>query len=245
MALAFAPAPREEEEELLLPPCSPSTPRPQAPPWAEVALSVYELHGAEALNAVTELVGLGGAYHVGLEVYWLEWSYGRSDVGTGVHVVPLGKSTTGTFKERVSLGRTPLPLDKVFDVLAYMRQRWLGTDYHFLRRNCGHFCIELARRLRVPSKVPRWAISLAEHGDWLTQWFGDDAAAAAALCCGRGEEEMDGEALLKLLRLDPVVAKHELEWYWSQVRGDVRAEEALLPPPPPQWTTVPPGLELL
>merc|ERR1712012_516262 len=116
---------RGAEDSLLLP-CYARMPRAQSPPWAEVALSVYELHGAEVLNAVTEFVGLGGAYHIGLEVYWLEWSYGRSNAGTGVHVVPRGKSTMGTFKERVSLGCTPLPLDKVFDMLAHMRQRWLG-----------------------------------------------------------------------------------------------------------------------
>merc|ERR1740121_3151192 len=109
----------------------------EPPQWAEVAVSVYELNGASMLNAVTETVGLGGAYHVGIEVYWLEWSYGRNETGTGVHVVPVGQSTMGKFKERVSLGRTPLPPQAVFSILAQMRHEWLGREYHFLRRNCG------------------------------------------------------------------------------------------------------------
>lgn len=222
------------------------------PPWAEVALSVYELNGASVLNKVTESVGLGGAYHVGIEVYWLEWSYGRYQTGTGVHVVPVGQSSMGKFKERVSLGCTPLAPHDVFNALARMRHEWLGPDYHLLRQNCGHFCIDLARRLRVPGKVPRWATSLAEHGDWLTQWLGDPAGPSYS----RAADELNGEALLEMLRNDPVVAKNELEWYWAQAHTFERTRDAVQqdfrhmmmpppPPPPPQWIPAPPGQRLL
>lgn len=219
-----------------------------------MALSVYELKGASILNSMTEAVGLGGAYHVGIEVYWLEWSYGRNPTGTGVHVVPVGQSTMGKFKERVSLGRTPLEPQEVFNVLAQMRHEWLGKDYHFLRQNCGHFCSELARRLGVPGEVPKWYTSLAEHADWVAQWFGDPVDGGA----NEDVDEMDGGAMLQMLRNDPVVAKNELEWYWAQAHTFERVRDATQqefwegaqahPPPgpaPPQWIQVPPGQALL
>mmetsp|Transcript_82416 Transcript_82416/g.214743 ORF Transcript_82416/g.214743 Transcript_82416/m.214743 type:complete len:254 (-) Transcript_82416:471-1232(-) len=196
----------------------------EPPPWAEVALSVYELNGAKALNAVTETVGLGGAYHVGIEVYWLEWSYGWNFRGTGVHVVPIGQSRIGKFKERISLGRTPLPPHEVFNVLAQLRREWPGQEYHYLRQNCGHFCAELSRRLYVPGEIPSWVTVLAETGDWLSQVFGvslEGPDVEADI-----EEDIGGHNLLELLREDPVVAKNELEWQWAQEHTFERARNA-------------------
>jgi len=191
----------------------------ESPEWAEVALSVYELNGARALNAVAEAVGLGGAYHVGIEVYWLEWSFGWNVKGTGVHVVPVAQSKIGTFKERISLGKTPLPPHLVFNVLAGMRSEWIGQEYHYLRRNCGHFCAELARRLCVPGEIPEWVTSLAETGDWVSQLFMPKLS----------EEECPGEIQPLTLQADrrpgtvsdkgreeQAVAKSELEWQWAQ-----------------------------
>lgn len=88
---------------------------------SQVALSIYELHGSSALNLLTRAANMGGAYHVGVEVYFLEWSFGWCEEGSGVYMAPRprpqseerpevfpGKSTLGSFRERVPLGRTPL-----------------------------------------------------------------------------------------------------------------------------------------
>lgn len=210
---------------MLAPPMLPWCPMAAAeepPPWAEVAVVLYELRGASALNAVTEKIGLGGAYHLGIEVYWLEWSYGLKSGGTGVHVVPIGRSPMGVFKERVSLGRTPLPPHEVFNILAHMRCEWRGQDYHLLRQNCGHFCTELARRLHVPGTIPKWATSLAEVGNWLSEWFGDPIEPPSDEALS-DVDDVDGEGLLNLLRNDPVVAKNELEWHWAREHSMQRA----------------------
>jgi len=204
----------------------------EPPPWAEVALSVYVLHGAKALNTVAEGIGLGGVYHVGIEVYWLEWSYGWSCRGTGVHCVSVGQSRIGKFKERLVLGRTPMPPHEVFNVLAQMRKDWPGQDYHYLRQNCGHFCAELAKLLRVPGEIPTWVTSLAETGDWIAQLFtgggstqDDDESSSQS-----GDEmvEKDNEvqrscSLLDMLDEDPIVVKSELEWQWAQEHTFERA----------------------
>lgn len=136
----------------------------EAPAWAEVALSIYDLHGTWAINGLTKTVGLGGAFHVGVEIYWLEWSYGWTPTGTGVHVVHVGQSWQGSLRDRVPLGRTPFSCEKVVEILANLRKEWPGRSYHPLRQNCGHFCAELAQRLKVQD-VPSWINSLAATGD--------------------------------------------------------------------------------
>uniref|UniRef100_A0A7S2I796 PPPDE domain-containing protein n=1 Tax=Zooxanthella nutricula TaxID=1333877 RepID=A0A7S2I796_9DINO len=221
-SFVLPPPPESFTVPRLAPPPPPSTLEP--PAWAEVALSVYELNGARALNAVTERVGLGGAYHVGIEVYWLEWSYGWSFRGTGVHVVPVGQSKIGKFKERISLGKTPLPPHEVFAVLAQLRRQWAGQDYHYLRQNCGHFCAELAMRLRVPGEIPGWVTSLAETGDWLAQMLGVQDGSED--CGPSSQEEVTPRTVLELLRHDPAVAKSELEWQWAQEHTFWKAQRA-------------------
>lgn len=132
---------------------------------AEVALLVYDLEGAGALNAATRLLGFG-AFHVSIEVYGLEWSYGSTAQGTGVFSVPSGQSFQWTLRERLPLGRTPSTLVQVDAMLEELRPLWPGAQYHALRRNCVHFSTELASRLRVRS-VPTWVNLLAGTCDQL------------------------------------------------------------------------------
>jgi len=136
---------------------------------ADVALSVYSLKGASAMNKITEMAGLGGAYHVGVEILSLEWSFGWTPEGTGVHNVYAGCSEAGAFKERVVLGQTPCSPRAVLDIIGELREAWPGTSYNLLRRNCAHFSMELVQRLKV-REFPDWVTSLASLIDWLTRW---------------------------------------------------------------------------
>jgi len=146
---------------------------PEMPPMpsvrTEVALSVYALKGASALNAVTELAGLGGAYHVGVEIHCLEWSFGYCEQGSGVQNVYAGCSEAGTFKQRVCLGPTPCEVQEVIAILGELREAWPGRSYNLLRRNCAHFSMDLVRRLRV-QELPSWVNSLAALLDWVATW---------------------------------------------------------------------------
>jgi len=137
---------------------------PRASYVTQVALSIYDLHGASAINAVTKQAGFGGAFHIGLEIYDLEWSYGWTKHGTGVHVVRPGKSWQGTFRERISLGRTNCTPRQVIGILTVLRRSWPGRAYHPLKKNCGHFCEVLAQHLHV-SDVPKWINAMAAMGD--------------------------------------------------------------------------------
>eukprot|EP00927_Polykrikos_kofoidii_P078123 TRINITY_DN74991_c0_g1_i1.p1 TRINITY_DN74991_c0_g1~~TRINITY_DN74991_c0_g1_i1.p1 ORF type:complete len:647 (-),score=78.72 TRINITY_DN74991_c0_g1_i1:114-2027(-) len=148
-------------------------PLPSSEPecWGEVALIVYALHGASGLNALTESAGLGGAYHVGVAVYGLEWSFGYADEGTGVSPCHVGTSGLGTFKESVPLGRTPWTPEEVLHIIANLRNAWLGVDYELLTRNCAHFGVELVRQLHVQD-APKWVSSLAKVGERITSALG-------------------------------------------------------------------------
>mmetsp|Transcript_4361 Transcript_4361/g.7467 ORF Transcript_4361/g.7467 Transcript_4361/m.7467 type:complete len:210 (-) Transcript_4361:8-637(-) len=146
----------------------------------DVALSVYSLHGAGVLNTLCEHVGLGGAYHVGVELYCLEWSYGWCLEGTGVYNVSIGCSPEGEFKERVRLGRSPCAAGEVIEILGELRRQWPGQSYHPLRQNCVHFSAELVRRLRI-EEFPEWANSLASFLRSMSGWLDSPATMAVEL----------------------------------------------------------------
>ena len=49
---------------------------------------------------------------------WLEWPFGWTPQDTGVHVVRPGNSWLGSFRERITLGRTGCPLQEIVAILA-------------------------------------------------------------------------------------------------------------------------------
>lgn len=196
------------------------------PAPAEVSLNIYDLHGTSAINAVTKPIGLGGAFHIGLEVYWLEWSFGWTPQGTGVHVVRPGTSWLGSFRERVTLGRTRCSVQEVVAILAELRRIWLGHKYHPLKRNCGHFCQELARHLDV-REMPSWVNSLAATGDRLAGWM-NAASVPAASIVGSAETGLPAPSLLgshrSLAGADAKLRALGQDESWRDLEDDPRLE---------------------
>lgn len=143
---------------------------------------MYELHGTSALNALTRMADFGGAYHVAVEVYWFEWSFGSTDTGCGVYPLNVGTSSLGNLLERVPLGRTPYTPHGVLRILHELRAQWLGNGYTVLQRNCAHFSAEFATRLEVPP-VPEWVNSLAGMGERLAVVLGAAGAEEAVTKC--------------------------------------------------------------
>lgn len=143
---------------------------------AEVSLTIYEMPGASKLHNLTQAAALGSAYHIGVSVYWLEWSFGWCRKGTGVYMVHPGENSLGIFKESVPLGRTPYSPQQVIDLLQELRDGWHGTDYHLLTQSCAHFSVEFAKRLDVQN-APEWLDSLASVGDHVIKRLGKKKAA--------------------------------------------------------------------
>eukprot|EP00930_Biecheleria_cincta_P010830 TRINITY_DN11317_c0_g1_i1.p1 TRINITY_DN11317_c0_g1~~TRINITY_DN11317_c0_g1_i1.p1 ORF type:complete len:543 (+),score=123.33 TRINITY_DN11317_c0_g1_i1:59-1630(+) len=204
--------------------------------WAEVALSIYELPGSSALNSLTRAANLGGAYHVGVEAYWLEWSFGWCEEGSGVYMVHPGQSSLGTFCERVPLGRTALSPKEMFVVLTRLRAEFQGSDYDLLRKNCAHFSVAFVKQLCV-SDAPLWVNSLADVGKHLVAQLGLEDAQAAADAATPPKEyraappfaNFDEQDVSDLTRDGDDVALRELAWRRSQtfvLEKAVQAERA-------------------
>lgn len=174
----------------------------------EVALSVYVLNNARVLNAVTELAGIGGVYHVGVDVYGLEWSFGWCEQGSGVHNVHVGCSELGLFKERVPLGRSPCSPGEIIATLDELRGAWAGPSYNLLQRNCVHFSGELVQRLQVRG-CPAWVNSLTTFVDWLAQLLVKPGVDAASKLPAPAQEGAAG--------VTPTAAL-ESEFGWEEAR---------------------------
>jgi hypothetical protein len=184
-------------------------------------LTVYSLKGASAVNKITELAGLGGAYHVGVEILCLEWSFARCPHGTGVHNVFSGCSDCGDFKERIVLGRTPCSPQEVIEIIRALRESWSGDSYHLLRRNCGHFCMELVRRLQV-REFPEWVNSLASTISGLTAWAeAPDFKDSQAACL----DDVSAAASTDTANAEDVAS--ELDWQEAQEYMLKRAADAI------------------
>mmetsp|Transcript_9706 Transcript_9706/g.19101 ORF Transcript_9706/g.19101 Transcript_9706/m.19101 type:complete len:211 (-) Transcript_9706:322-954(-) len=100
-----------------------------------VSLNVYDL--AEQ-NQYAHQLGLG-AYHTGIEINGIEWSYGHAERGTGVY---------------------PCLPQEVARCLDRLRPAFMGYRYHLLYLNCNHFTeafyFELTNE-RAPSYINRLA----------------------------------------------------------------------------------------
>lgn len=170
------------------------------PNWCEVALSVYELYGVG---------GMVGAYHVGVEVYGLEWSFGGADEGTGVYMVHVGESTLGSFFQRVPLGKTKKSPEEVLDILADFRRRWRGKDYNLSAKNCVSFSIAFAKSLGVDDP-PEWINSTANSLQYLTGAVAEDSSHEAME--EEGIEEYDDDELEEMAEDGDDIALLELVW---------------------------------
>lgn len=130
-----------------------------------VMLRIYDVMGAEVvsgLNSLCRVIGTG-AFHAGVEVYGLEWSFGFSEDGSGVFSCTPGECGGHSYREAVCMGETPLQEEDVMVLLSTLAQDWPGSDYDILRRNCCHFSDALCRRLEV-GQIPGWVTNLAGAG---------------------------------------------------------------------------------
>lgn len=143
---------------------------------AAVQLHVYDLRTAKDINNATHSLGFG-VFHAGVEVFGVEWGFGFTmdeppePAATGVYPVDPRKCPVGDYRESLCLGPTSLGAHDVWMLLERLAGRWLGREYHPLRRNCVHFCTDLCQHLGV-CKLPAWVGRLAEAADTvLTPFF--------------------------------------------------------------------------
>lgn len=137
-----------------------------------VSLHIYNFGlGGTTLNRCLQTCG-AGAYHCGVEVYNIEWSFGN--VRPGASSLDLGPSS-GVFRslprkchdctycESVDLGMTQLSEYGVVKIIQILEDEWPASSYQVVSHNCCHFCKEFARRLGV-GLIPDWVNRLADLG---------------------------------------------------------------------------------
>eukprot|EP00435_Cladocopium_sp_Y103_P062476 s2340_g24.t1 len=133
--------------------------RPQA---ERVFVRVYDL-GKTFLTRWPNMVAKDyGAFHSGVEVYGMEWSFGMTpdSWSTGVAANVPGHHPDHSFRETLSMGFTNLSQGQVAEIIKEMTAEWKGRTYDVLTRNCHHFSDELCRRLGV-APLPPWVNQLA------------------------------------------------------------------------------------
>lgn len=127
-----------------------------------VTLHVYDLGESRALAGLNSRAL--GAFHVAVEVYGYEWSYGWNDDGeTGVFACEPKQCEMHTYRESISMGTTTLSREQVNTLLDKLEPAWLGEHYDMVARNCCHFSREFSIGLGV-GEIPRWLYRLADAG---------------------------------------------------------------------------------
>lgn len=125
---------------------------------SSVVLHVYDL--SEGLQKANELLlyalAVGGAFHVGVESYGCEWSYGCRGVKASVPRTAAGH----VYHCSLHLGTTSHGEHSFAVLMHSMCQAWRGADYHVLGHNCCSFAAELCDRLGV-GPMPAWVNRIA------------------------------------------------------------------------------------
>jgi hypothetical protein len=140
--------------------------RGSGPTPTRVVLHVYDLEPKNK-GSMTRSLGFG-AYHSGLEVLGVEYSFGgskRSQDGSGIFGLPPKTAMPAAqYHEAVVLGTLPgeVTLSHIRVVLASMMADWKTSSYNLVGHNCNHFSEAFRSALNAQVLKPRGAPQLEE-----------------------------------------------------------------------------------
>jgi len=121
-------------------------------------LNVYDLSTSSlvgACNRTLSRIGCGGAFHVGIQVWGREWSYGSTATGCGIGACRPRHCPNHVFRESVDLGVAQCTQRQFISRLRAIRFDWPGSGYKIFERNCCHFAHCLTQLLGVDA-IPVW-----------------------------------------------------------------------------------------
>lgn len=118
-----------------------------------VYLNVYHLDTTwQRTNKVSgQVLGIGGAYHAGVEVYGIEWTFGADGVDFGSP----RSHPRHIYQESILMGETSFLPGDVEKIIERMSVEWRGDDYELLEHNCCSFADALCEEL-VGESIPSW-----------------------------------------------------------------------------------------
>jgi hypothetical protein len=107
-----------------------------------------------------------GAFHCGVEVLGVEWSFQamvdcEAEDMTGVMCHTPKQHPRHVYRESVWLGSSPLGANEICNVLAKLEKSWPARSYHFLNHNCTDFAEALSNSLAV-QPFPTWTHGIAK-----------------------------------------------------------------------------------
>jgi len=127
-----------------------------------VVLHIYDIASdptMQALNSLLRSAGTG-AFHTGVEILGVEYSFNSSSWGTGIETCEPKSHGVHAFRESLEMGESELSPLEVETLLARLRDEWPGNSYDILRRNCCTFSDAFCRELGVGG-IPEWVNNLA------------------------------------------------------------------------------------
>lgn len=130
----------------------------------QVTVNIYDVVGGtvfDALNGMLLAMGTG-AFHSGVVVYGIEWSFGYCETGSGV-MLHEPKASPHQYRMSLNMGETRLSDWEVVSVIERLRKEWVGSSYNLLHRNCCAFAAEFCRELGLGC-LPAWVTNLAAAG---------------------------------------------------------------------------------
>eukprot|EP00746_Dinoflagellata_sp_MGD_P094067 gnl/MRDRNA2_/MRDRNA2_37266_c0_seq2.p1 gnl/MRDRNA2_/MRDRNA2_37266_c0~~gnl/MRDRNA2_/MRDRNA2_37266_c0_seq2.p1 ORF type:complete len:248 (+),score=34.20 gnl/MRDRNA2_/MRDRNA2_37266_c0_seq2:1-744(+) len=105
-------------------------------------------------GVLCDALKIGGAFHVGVEVFGVEWSFGHD----GVVYSSARRHDVHVYRQSIPLGNTRLDPEDVDGIVGDMASgAWRGETYDILCRNCCTFARELCfRLLQGRDRIPGW-----------------------------------------------------------------------------------------
>lgn len=162
-------------------------------PSTEISVNVYDVSQDPTVQRLNELLAhryipfkFGGIFHVGVEMFGQEWSFGFVACGTGVHKSPPRNHPHHHFRETIRLGPTGLSHEEVLTLMNAMSLEYPGNSYHLCKRNCCHFASDVSMRLGV-GELPYWIQRLARIGDSVLSVSQDIEKSIAGLRLSRSD----------------------------------------------------------
>lgn len=121
-----------------------------------VLVNIYDLNqrmtrANDFLAFSMDKLAVGGIFHVGVEVFGAEWSYGMC----GVTAEPPRTTTSHVYNCSIQLGNTNLEQTEFAGLIHAMCQAWHGAQYDILSHNCCSFATDLCEHLQV-GQMPPW-----------------------------------------------------------------------------------------
>jgi len=120
----------------------------------DVLLNVYDVTHLAAFEMLNDAFGMlngAGVFHVGVQVFGHEYSFGQAAPGhtNGVAVLKPQRHPYNHFRASIPLGQTKLSEEDVQELVRRLQERWPGSEYSLISRNCCHFAREFTAKLGV------------------------------------------------------------------------------------------------